>query len=91
MTAQGPDEGGVPAPVECPVSARIRTMLIVDVASLDYEGRGVARVEGKAVFVESPIPQYADRRDQSQKNNCSIQSRHCALSFEFASGLTTAS
>ena len=56
MTAQGPDEGGAPAPVECPVSARIRTMLIVDVASLDYEGRGVARVEGKAVFVEGALP-----------------------------------
>jgi len=31
-------------------------MLTVDVASLDYEGRGVARVEGKAVFVEGALP-----------------------------------
>ncbi len=28
----------------------------VDVASLDQEGRGVARVEGKAVFVEGALP-----------------------------------
>jgi len=31
-------------------------MVTVDVAALDYEGRGVARVEGKAVFVEGALP-----------------------------------
>jgi 23S rRNA (uracil1939-C5)-methyltransferase len=29
---------------------------IVDVASLDQEGRGVARIDGKAVFVEGALP-----------------------------------
>ena len=31
-------------------------MVTVDVGALDYEGRGVARVEGKAVFVEGALP-----------------------------------
>ena len=31
-------------------------MISVDVVALDYEGRGVARVEGKAVFVEGALP-----------------------------------
>jgi 23S rRNA (uracil1939-C5)-methyltransferase len=30
--------------------------LIADVASLDQEGRGVARIDGKAVFVEGALP-----------------------------------
>ena len=32
------------------------TLLTVDVGALDAEGRGVARVEGKAVFVEGGLP-----------------------------------
>ena len=32
------------------------TLLTVDVGALDAEGRGVARVEGKAVFVEGALP-----------------------------------
>ena len=31
-------------------------MVTVDVVALDYEGRGVARIEGKAVFVEGALP-----------------------------------
>jgi 23S rRNA (uracil1939-C5)-methyltransferase len=34
----------------------VRIESIVDVASLDQEGRGVARVDGKAVFVEGALP-----------------------------------
>ena len=30
--------------------------IVVDVASLDQEGRGIARIEGKAVFVEGALP-----------------------------------
>jgi 23S rRNA (uracil1939-C5)-methyltransferase len=36
--------------------AKERAPQSVVVASLDYEGRGVARVEGKAVFVEGALP-----------------------------------
>jgi 23S rRNA (uracil1939-C5)-methyltransferase len=32
---------------------------VVTIASLDQEGRGIARVEGKAVFVEGALPQEA--------------------------------
>jgi len=39
-----------------PDSAILVPRPIADVASLDQEGRGVARIEGKAVFVEGALP-----------------------------------
>ena len=32
------------------------TPLIADISSLDQEGRGIARIDGKAVFVEGALP-----------------------------------
>ena len=46
---------GVPAPAQRAAPARAPSV-VADVASLDQEGRGVARVDGKAVFVEGALP-----------------------------------
>jgi 23S rRNA (uracil1939-C5)-methyltransferase len=51
--------GGLPTNATFPMShiaVPIIPAPIVDVASLDQEGRGVARVDGKAVFVEGALP-----------------------------------
>ena len=49
MSAPRPDARPLPAPLAAPPS-------IVTIASLDQEGRGIARIDGKAVFVEGALP-----------------------------------
>jgi len=42
-----------PSPAPLAAAARVR---VAEIESLDQEGRGVARIEGKAVFVEGALP-----------------------------------
>jgi len=48
MSASAPDTPRAAAPAKSP--------LVVNISSLDQEGRGIARIDGKAVFVEGALP-----------------------------------
>ena len=48
--------GRAAPPVEWAPSPMERAPITVDIESLDYEGRGVARHDGKTVFVEGALP-----------------------------------
>ena len=47
--------------IDAPAAHVGPTPLVLDIESLDQEGRGVARVDGKAVFVDGALP--GERRE----------------------------
>ena len=66
------------APAHRPASAVTPPPTIVTIGSLDQEGRGIARVDGKAVFVEGALPGEArDDHDAEAQADLRNRARRC--------------